>query len=405
MQPSAPSKELGESLLDAALKGNAEDVKSLIKAGADIDLVSRYGETALFIATINGHVKIVNSLIVAGVDVDQSPNEGFLRGRTALESLAPIVFKNEGAQKERLAFLLDMGANIRPKFFDNDAISLNIKTFVKEYIKPENALKREENLLKNTNLQDAFKESILAGKPITFRDKVVDKALLNALKSITADDLGNASEENVIKLKKSGVYPLLKIMKDLDDEEIILATKYLGAVKAISDKAEAFRKPELSDNLTSKILMLALDPKEPPYGLGEKLTLKIINLVQALKEPTNQFSSNDLRPPFLEPALTYAPPPISNQRSAQAPINSSLVPPGEPYDTGPRPTEPDSTFAPPPNRPNPRNFKFPPNSVVTADLVFAYEVQQEKPGTIPSGPSGVNVTKAVTKTAGTNDSR
>ena len=295
------------ALMIAVNRGDVENVNSLLDAGADLNL-NYHGERALHDASCKGHFKIVNSLIVAGADVDCAPNEGFHRGRTALEYIALSTTIDEDAKKERLGFLLDIGANVGEEFSKNNAISLDIRNFVEEYIKPENALKREENLLKNTNLQDRFKESILAGKPITFRDKVVDKVLhnvvdkvvLNALKSITEKDLNEAGKENLDKLKESGVYQLLKISKHLSEDEFSLAARNLDAVKAIPDIVQkTFTNPNavssnLAEDMVSKILMYSLDPKEPPYGLGEKLTLKIIGI---LTPPATTSNSSTLLDP------------------------------------------------------------------------------------------------------------
>ena len=411
------SNPFGTALMRAAGSGHLEIVNSLIKAGAKVD-ANHHNDTALRCAASCGHFEIVKTLIAQNADV----NKVNLEGASALTCAA------KNGHIEVVKILIDQNADVDKVDKFGTAIMLAISKGHNDIVK----------LLlgkgANVNLTNKWGETALSCAVVADKEDNVEvvKLLLEKgawtdsrhgdndktlLQIIAEKEIHTAEHLIIAKLllekgadlekigKKHELYPLLKIIGNLNDDEIKVVAENLKDFKTISNNAEAFRKPELSDDLTSKILMYTLDPKEPPYGLGEKLTLKIINLVQALKEPTNQFSSNDLRPPFLEPALTYAPPPISNQRSAQAPINSSLVPPVEPYDTGPRPTEPDSTFAPPPNRPNPRNFKFPPNSVVTADLVFAYEVQQEKPGTIPSGPSGVNIAKAVAKTAGLNDSR
>jgi hypothetical protein len=344
----------GESALHyAAHNGHAEVVKTLIDAGAGVDLFNKKGASALHYAAHNGHAEVVNSLIGAGAYIDCAPTEGSYKGRTALEYIALSMFINEDKKKERLVFLLDIGANVRPEFFNNNDIFPNIRAFVKEYIKPENATKREENLLKNTNLQDAFKESILAGKPITFRDNVVDKVLLKALRSITQKDLEETGKENLDKLKKSGIYPLLKIMNNLSEDEFSLAAKNLKDFKIISDKAPFFRSSDkLSGNMDSgdimsKILMHSLMPN----SLDEALTLKIIDQIKILTAPATR-SDPSLNSDGASASLLD-----SQQISAQA-----------------RATGPSAPFSESP----------PINPVVKADFVFV------SPNAPPSNPQQIS---------------
>jgi hypothetical protein len=100
--------------------------------------------------------------------------------------------------------------------------------------------------------------------------------LLNALKSITAEDLANTNEKNLDKLQKSGVYPLLKIMNNLTDDEIKVVAKNLEDFKTISDKAEAFIIPELINDIKSSILMQSFEDLHQVFG-GKDLTSKLIS--------------------------------------------------------------------------------------------------------------------------------
>jgi hypothetical protein len=247
-----------------------------------------------------------------------------------------------------------VGAILREEFLSDDAISDNMRDFAKKHNTTEKIKERDENLLKNTNLQDTFKKSILGGKPIIFRDNIVDEVALKALKSITQKDLEEAGKENLDKLKKSGIYSLLKIEKHLNDKEFSLSAKNLKDFKTISDKAPFFRSSDkLSGNMDSgdimsKILMHSLMPN----SLGEALTLKIINQIKILTAPASR--SN----PSLNSDGASASPLDSQQISAQAP-NAR---PSAPFD------------------------KFPPiNPVVTADLVFV-SGGVAKPNAQPSNP-------------------
>ena len=352
----------GESALHyAAHNGHDKVVDSLIKAKADVNLIDKNRKSALMIATENGHDKVVDSLlnavvdvnytnpwgdnalilaikkgldkflnplIVAGADVNFVINKRFYAGKTPIEQVALNPNINENEKKEFFSKLYEMGAILREDFFNDADISDNMKDFAKKHNTTEKIKERDENLLKNTNLQDTFKESILAGKPITFRDNVVDKVLLKALRSITEKDLEEAvSIENLYKLKESGAYALLKISKHLSEDEFSLAARNLDAVKAIPDIVQkTFTNPStvssnLAEDMVSKILMYSLDPKEPPYGLGEKLTLKIIGILTA---PAARSNPSIVRPDNSD--STSAQPLDPQQSSAQAPaINHSAL--------------------------------------------------------------------------------
>ena len=58
------------ALLDAAKKGDAETVKALIDAGADINAKDNDGQTAISYATENGYAETVKALIDAGATVE-----------------------------------------------------------------------------------------------------------------------------------------------------------------------------------------------------------------------------------------------------------------------------------------------------------------------------------------------
>ena len=369
----------GESaLMSAARYGHAKVVKSLIEAKADVNLINQYGTSALIYAAMNSHAEVVNSLILAGADINFVIKKGFYVGKTAIEAVATNPNINENKKQKIFIKLFEVGADLRPEFFKDDAISDNMKDFAREHNTPEKIAERDKNL------QDIFKKSILAGQPITFRDNVVDKVLLNALKSITADDLGNASKENVIKLRRSGVYSLLKIEEHLNDKEFSLSAKNLKDFKAISDKAPFVRSfNKLDEDMMSKILMHSLMPN----SLGKDLTLKIINQIKILTAPANR-SNPPLVPPnnsdgksarLLDP----------HQHSAQAPNTPTSTPNFQSSITNPVVTE-QLVFTPATDV----NTRSPTPSIL-----------HENPSSSPEGSFGANAAEAVAKTAGLNDSR
>ena len=63
-------KTRNQELIKAAKIGDFERTKNLIDAGADVNVTSKYGETALHWAVENGHTAIVNLLLVNGAKVD-----------------------------------------------------------------------------------------------------------------------------------------------------------------------------------------------------------------------------------------------------------------------------------------------------------------------------------------------
>lgn len=66
----------GPAALDtAAFKGDLEEVKKLLEAGADINIVDAKGWTPLHDAVIQGHTAIVKLLIAAGANVNAQDNE------------------------------------------------------------------------------------------------------------------------------------------------------------------------------------------------------------------------------------------------------------------------------------------------------------------------------------------
>jgi len=63
-------------LMDAARTGNAEKVKALIAAGADVNAKGEAGETALMGAASEGNAEAVKALLAAGADINAKNNNG-----------------------------------------------------------------------------------------------------------------------------------------------------------------------------------------------------------------------------------------------------------------------------------------------------------------------------------------
>ena len=62
--------EKNTQLLNAAEAGDMEKIGVLLQAGANIEAVSRFGETALMLAAANGHTAVVAQLISASANIE-----------------------------------------------------------------------------------------------------------------------------------------------------------------------------------------------------------------------------------------------------------------------------------------------------------------------------------------------
>eukprot|EP01032_Pedospumella_encystans_P014831 gene14831-17009_t len=93
------------ALINAAMAGKVDLVKSLLKGGADINQRGRGGDTALILAAHEGHLDIVNLLLQYPVQLNLKNNTGF----TALIIAAARNYT------DICAALLDHGANVNMK--------------------------------------------------------------------------------------------------------------------------------------------------------------------------------------------------------------------------------------------------------------------------------------------------
>jgi uncharacterized protein len=96
----------GSTALHQAVRANdVKAVEALIKRGADVKAVTRYGVTPIGIAAMNGNVTLLRRLIDAGAD----PNSATPGGETALMTAARV------GNIEAVTLLLDRGANVNAK--------------------------------------------------------------------------------------------------------------------------------------------------------------------------------------------------------------------------------------------------------------------------------------------------
>ena len=85
------------------LRSSASAVKFLLEQGADVNLKSRSGDSALGCAALNGDVAVVRLLLKAGAQVNTRDEEG----RT------PLMWASRDANIEVMQMLLDAGADAR----------------------------------------------------------------------------------------------------------------------------------------------------------------------------------------------------------------------------------------------------------------------------------------------------
>jgi ankyrin repeat protein len=107
----APVDERGGSMDETALTiaarhGNLGIVKTLLKAGADINARTKYGDTPLTAATCFCHANVAEYLIERGADVNVK-NDGY--GST------PLMLASECNDVEIVKALINKGANVNEK--------------------------------------------------------------------------------------------------------------------------------------------------------------------------------------------------------------------------------------------------------------------------------------------------
>lgn len=63
-------------LMQASIEGNLEEVKSLIRNGADINAKDKYGDTALMGASREGNLEVVKFLVQKGANINVKNEDG-----------------------------------------------------------------------------------------------------------------------------------------------------------------------------------------------------------------------------------------------------------------------------------------------------------------------------------------
>ena len=97
-------KELGESLLVAARKGDSAKISNLLAQGADVNFQDGYDWAAISIATILNHKDAVATLIKAGANVDIVTAEGF--------AFTPLKLAVYNGHKDIVQMLVNAGTDV-----------------------------------------------------------------------------------------------------------------------------------------------------------------------------------------------------------------------------------------------------------------------------------------------------
>jgi ankyrin repeat protein len=105
-QVPASTADKAEALSEAARKGDAAAVKTLLDAGVDVDTKYRYNRTALSYAADRGHVAIVKLLLERGADVNVKDT---FYGATALTWAVGPAMERKPAHTEVVGLLLQHG--------------------------------------------------------------------------------------------------------------------------------------------------------------------------------------------------------------------------------------------------------------------------------------------------------
>lgn len=82
-----------DSLIRSAKEGRLEDVRDLLKQGADVNARTDSGATALMWACFFGKLEVVNELLRNGADVNAKDNKGWTALMTAAEQGYPEVME------------------------------------------------------------------------------------------------------------------------------------------------------------------------------------------------------------------------------------------------------------------------------------------------------------------------
>lgn len=331
-QPPTPNTD-NINLLKATYRGDLEQVKALIKKEVDVNFIDKYdfnAYPALKIAARMGNLDVVMTLLEAGADVNQfKPSNN----RNILMSAA------QGCHFDIAKTLIDNGADVKAvDIYGNTALHLTIdpdsdfKTHpdydYSETMPKDSYIKTAETLINaGANIGAANKDgntplhfTAEKGNPGVAKLLLEKGALLDSvnndgktpLQVIAEKEIPNAEHLITAKIllekgadlekigKQSKLYPLLKIIGNLNDDEIKVVANNLEDFKTIYDTTLPFRnfknsKPQSGEDtigiLGNDLMSMSLEhllSKELKERLGKNLTSKLVkNLLETLSPETS----------------------------------------------------------------------------------------------------------------------
>ncbi len=94
--------EAGSGFLDAAKKGEEQQIKNILKNGVDVNIKDKEGWTALHQAAFNGHIKIAKYLIQKYADVNAKEVDGW----------TPLMLASVNGHTKLVKLLIEKGADV-----------------------------------------------------------------------------------------------------------------------------------------------------------------------------------------------------------------------------------------------------------------------------------------------------
>jgi len=320
------------NLLKATYRGDLEQVIALIKKEVDVNFFDKYefnAYPALKIAARMGNPDIVMTLLEAGANVNQFKTSN---NRNILMSAA------QGCHFDIAKTLIANGADVKAvDKSGNTALHLTIyhnsyfKTapdYYYETIPEDSYIKTAETLINaganigaankdgNTALHYASQKGNLGVAKLLLEKgadvKVVNNEGKTPLQIITEKEIPTTEHLITAKLllekgadlekigKQSKLYPLLKIIRNLADDEIKVVANHLKDFKTIYDTTLPFKNFKNSTPQSGKdtigilgndLMSMHLEhllPKQLKERFGEDLASKLIkNLLEALSPETS----------------------------------------------------------------------------------------------------------------------
>ena len=94
------------ALVQAAKDGNLQAVQTALANGADVDMKTTHGTTALYMASSHGHREVVKLLLEKGADVNV---------KTTTNGLTALFIASQNGHTEVVNLLIEKGADVNVK--------------------------------------------------------------------------------------------------------------------------------------------------------------------------------------------------------------------------------------------------------------------------------------------------